>query len=453
MSDQLTKHEEGSLRELFTLAYPMILAFLSGNVMMFVDRLFLANYSMASMNAAAAAGMIVAVFQYGAATIASISEVFVGQFNGAKKYQRAAAPAWQMLWFSAVSCILFFIMAKWAGPYLLPKYHYVDEGLPYYQWLFYFAAATPAIAALSGFFIGIGKTRYVMMITIIGNLLNVVLDPFFIFGMDGLFMPMGAKGAAIATGLSQMMQLIAFGMIFLSYEYRKKYGAAFWRIDISLLRRCLKTSIPNAIGHMIEWAAWAITIRMMAAAGEHHLTVATIGQSMYMLVAFGFEGVQKAVTTLVANRIGAIKWDNIWSVWYSAIKLMLIFAVPFGALMLLYPDPIIAEFLSTETPESDVALLTPMLKITAAGVFMYYLVDGFTWICVGVLTAAEDTWFVMWVNSITAWVCGMVPILLFMVYLKWSPAWYFMLITFYGGCNAVIFYRRLLTKPWEKQVT
>lgn len=448
MSDRLTKYEEGGCKELFSLAYPMILAFLSGNAMMFADRLFLANYSMAAMNAAAAAGLIVAVFQYGAAVIASISEVFVGRSHGAGRFDEVSSPAWQMLWFSLGALGVFLLVAKWGGPYLLPEYHYHDEGLPYYQWLLCFSAAVPAIAALSGFFAGIGKTRCVMMITVAGNAVNLILDPLLIFGVSEWFAPMGAKGAAIATGLSQLIQLILFGFVFFSREYRTKYATSSGKINAPLFLRCLKTSVPNAIGHMIEWAAWAVTIRMMAFAGEHHLTVATIGQSMYMLVAFGFEGLQKATTALASNRIGACKYDNIWSVWRSAVKLLLAFAVPFGAAMLLYPDPIIAEFLSTETPPSDVALLTPMLRITAAGVFLYYLLDGFTWICVGVLTAAEDTWFVMWANGLTAWTCGMSPILLFMVYLQCSPAWYFVLISFYGGCNAIIFYRRLLKEPW-----
>ena len=448
MSDQLTKHEEGSFRELWTLAYPMILAFLSGNLMMFADRLFLANYSMAAMNAAAAAGMAIAVFQYGAATITSIAEVFVGQFNGAKEYRRVAAPVWQMLWFCVAMLFLFVALARWGGPVLLADYHYADQGLPYYQWLLYFGVATPMIAALSGFFVGTGKTRCVMVITIVGNLLNVGLDYLMIFGVDGWLPSMGAKGAAIATGISQVVQVIAFFVLFFSESNREKYGTTEWKLEVPLFWRCLRVGVPNAVGHMIEWTAWALTLRLMAAAGEHHLTVATIGQSMYMLVAFGFEGVQKAVTTLAANRLGANKGEGIWAVWRSAIKLLVLFGIPFGALLLGYPDPIIAEFLSTESPPSDIALLTPMLRITALGVFTYYLVDGFTWICVGVLTAAEDTWFVMWVNGVTAWLCAMLPIWLLMVKFDFSPALYFLIISFYGACNAAIFYRRMRSRDW-----
>jgi len=448
MSEKLTKYEEGSLSELWTLSYPMILAFMSGFLMMFFDRLFLANYSMASMNAAATAGMVAVIFLYGPATITSIAEVFVGQFNGAGEYRKTASPVWQMLWFSAALVPFYLALTTWGGPYLLPEYHYVDEGLPYFQWVLYFGAAVPAIAALSSFFVGIGKTRYVMAVTIFGNLANIILDPILIFGYFGLTEPLGARGAAIATGVSQLSQVVIFFALFLTRQYKEKYGTTLCRFDPQLFLRCLKVGVPSSIGHMFEWTAWAITLRMMAFAGEHYLTIATIGQSMYMLVAFGVEGVQKAVTTLTANRIGAKKEAGIWKVWQSGVKLLLLSAIPFGILLIGYPDPIIREFLSTETPPSDVALLFPLLRLTAAGVFAYYIFDGLTWITIGVLTAAEDTWFVMWINAMTAWFFGMAPILFFLVVLNWSPVWYFFFMSFYGASNALIFYSRMKTKPW-----
>jgi MATE family multidrug resistance protein len=427
----------------------MVLAFFSGNVMLFVDRLFLANFSIDAMNAAVASGMVAIVFQYGAATITSISVVFVGQLNGAKEYLKVGGPAWQMLWFSAIMQILFFSIGLWGGPYLLPEYHYAEFGLPYFQWMFYFGAAAPAIAALTGFFIGIGKTKYVMIISVIGNCVNILFDIILIFGIKGILDPMGTKGAAIGTGISLMVQLLLFGAIFLSRKYRNKYGTGTWKFDFPLFIYITKIGVPSALGHMIEWGAWAISLRLMAEAGELYLTVATVGLSIYMLVIFGFEGVQKAVTTIASNCIGALKSEGIFKTWSSGIKLLMLSAIPLGVILVGYPQPIISEFLSKETSQTDLILLTSMLRYTLIGVFIYYLLDGFTWISVGVLTANEDTWFVMWVNAVTASLCALAPVFIFMVYLQISPVWYFFLISIYGLCNALAFYLRLKTTIWN----
>ena len=224
-----------------------------------------------------------------------------------------------------------------------------------------------------------------------------------------------------------------------------------WKFDLNLFVRCAKIGVPSALGHMIEWGAWAISLRLMAEVGDIYLTVATVGLSIYMLVIFGFEGVQKAVTTIASNCIGAEKYEGVWVAWRSGIKLLLISAIPLGIVMIGYPEPIISEFLSKETSQEDLVLLTSILRYTTVGVFIYYILDGFTWICVGVLTAGEDTWYVMWVNAVTACICALAPVYIFMVCLQISPVWYFFLISIYGACNATAFYIRLTLTPWEKK--
>lgn len=97
---KLTKHPSGTIKELFAISFPLMLSFLSNYLMLFFDRLILANYSLQAMNAVTASSLFCMIFQYGAIGIASIAEVFIGQFNGSKQYLKAAGPTWQMIWFS-----------------------------------------------------------------------------------------------------------------------------------------------------------------------------------------------------------------------------------------------------------------------------------------------------------------------------------------------------------------
>lgn len=95
ISGNLTKYQAGSLPELITIAIPLMLSVLSGNLMMFMDRLILAHYSLAAMNAITAASSICMVIQYGTIGIAAIAEIFVGQYNGSKQYNMVAQPVWK----------------------------------------------------------------------------------------------------------------------------------------------------------------------------------------------------------------------------------------------------------------------------------------------------------------------------------------------------------------------
>src|SRR5690606_29266538 len=114
-------------------------------------------------------------------------------------------------------------------------------------------------------------------------------------------------------------------------------------------------------------------------------------QSFYTIIAFGMEGLQKGVTAIAANFIGAGKWAQAKKTWGSAVKLLLLIAALLVPLMLLYPDPLINEFLSTETPPEDAIKLASSLRLVAAFVWVYFILDGLTWISAGVLTAAGDT--------------------------------------------------------------
>lgn len=449
--DKLTQYPEGSARELFTIAFPLMLSVLSGNLMMFLDRLILANYSLEAMNAAATAGMACMVLQYGAIGIASITEVFVGQYNGARKYAQASQPAWQMIWFSLFTSIFFFSAAKWGGPYVLSDYHYESLALPYYQWLLYFSPIFAVQAAIAGFFIGLGKVRLVTIAAIIGNITNVFLDLILIFGVSSYIPSLGTKGAAIATGLSQCLQVLILLVPFFKKTYREKYLTSDFSFRPKLLWKCLRVGVPSSIGHMIEIAAWAISMRMMISVSEDHLTVMAIGQGFYAIIAFGMEGLQKAVTTITANFIGASKWHFVTQAWSSAVKLLLFFAAILSIPMIFYPDPMIHQFLAQESSPENVARLFSLLRIVSILVWSYFIFDGLTWISAGVLTAAGDTFFVMLINAISSWLFALTPVYIFVVLLNGSPLLGWGFVNFYGLMNALLFFIRFRQNKWKKK--
>lgn len=446
----LTKHPEGSLRELFTLAAPLMLSSLSAMSMIFIDRLILARYSLAAMNAAVSAGLVSVVIVFSIVTIASIAEVFVGQYNGAKKLHRVGEPVWQMIWFSLFAMSLFLPLGLFGGSLLLAPLHYEDFGLPYFQWFMFFGAAFPLVAALASFYIGLGKVKLIMFSTIAANILNIALDILLIFGVPGIIPEMGPKGAAIATGVSQTLQALLLFAIFVNAHHRQKYGTANFHFKWTTFSHCLKIGYPNAIGHMIEYAAWAFLVRLMASAGELYLTVFTVGQSFLILFSFGTEGLQKGVITVAANFIGAGKWVMLSKLLSSAVKLLLIILALLSIPFLVFPDEMVKLFISSDHSLEAREQLLSLTRITCLGVWVYFLFDGFTWVIAGILTAGADTVFIMVMNAISAWLFAIIPIYLFIF--KWggSPASSWLLISVYGLLNALCFYLRYKSKSWRQ---
>ena len=107
----LTKYKEGSIKELASIAFPLMMTSFSVMLMLFVDRLMLANYSLDAHNAAVKAATLGWAFLFGASSLAAIAEVFVAQYNGAGEKKRLGEPVWQMIWFSLATSVCFVPLA------------------------------------------------------------------------------------------------------------------------------------------------------------------------------------------------------------------------------------------------------------------------------------------------------------------------------------------------------
>jgi len=107
----LTQHTPGSLRELWTISFPLMISLLAMTLMLFVDRWFLAHYSQEAFNAAVIATTLGWTFVISSMVLTSIAEVFVAQYNGAGFYHRLAEPVWQMIWLSLGLIFLFVPLA------------------------------------------------------------------------------------------------------------------------------------------------------------------------------------------------------------------------------------------------------------------------------------------------------------------------------------------------------
>ncbi len=443
---QLTRFPEGSIRELWTIAFPLILAALSGNLMIFLDRLILANYSTDAMNAAATAGMVCALFQYGALGISSIAEVFVGQYNGSKQKSKMGSPAWQMIWFSLLTYIVFIPFAIWGGPYLLAK-EYLDLAMPYYQWLMFCGPFLALFSALAAFFIGKGDTRLIFIATLIGNVLNLILNVILVFGIKNWLAPMGIAGSAIATVISQAIMILILLYVFLNANNRKVYGTAKFQFNLNEFWKCLKIGTPSSIGIMIEIAAWALILNLMASLSEAHITVWTIANSIFIVFAFTNSGMQKAIITIAANLIGARKIDLIPKMIRSAFKLILLIAGIIAIPMLVVPDLFLTAFLANDMQPQ----IYYYARIGLIGMWICFFFDGLVWIFAGILTAGGDTKFIMITNAIAAWLFAIVPVYIFVVKGDGNPSLTCFLVSLYTILNCFAFFLRYRSHKWKSK--
>lgn len=444
----LTRYNPGSFGELATIALPLILAAISTALMLFIDRLILANYSIDAVNAVATAGTAFAIFQFGMICVTGISEVFVGQYNGSKQYEKIAEPVWQMIWFSLLCGLALIPLAYLGSEYLLPA-NYHQQALPYFRWLMYFAPLFPIYVALSGFYVGRGKTKFVLITTVCVNLLNALLDIILVFGVSDMIQPLGTEGAALATVIAQAGGVVVLGMGFLSAHSRKNYGASQFQLKPKSMMQCMRIGVPTSIGVMLEISAWACIFQMVALISEEHITLFAIGQSICMLLFFLGEGIHKAVVTVAANYIGANRYDLVKKTMISTLKLIAILATALLILLLGFSDELVHSFFYFNNNAQDFSQLYDALNAIIPWIWAIIVFHTLLWAFAGVLIAAGDTKFVMYMSGVNGWLLAVLPLYIFFFYLEGSAQGGWRLTSIYAFLGMTFFYLRYNRGGWK----
>lgn len=444
-----TKHPKESVRGLLLFSIPLMLSLLSENIMLFFDRMILAHYSLDAMNAASAASFFCSIFQYGTTGIAVIAEVFVAQYNTSDQNHKTSQPVWQMIWFSFLTIFIFIPVGIWGGDLMLSPYYKQEYGLPYFQWFMYFAPLFPLLAAFSAFFIGIGRAKIVTVTVFFGNILNILLDILLIFGYSDIIPCMGTKGAALATGLAQLFQVAILALMFFNSYNRKHYSTSSPIFRFKLFARCLRLGLPSAIGYMLEMTSWATIAYLASIKGELFITVMTVGQSIYTLVAFCFDGLQRGVCICSGSFLVMHQQDKVRAVWKSGVKVVLGLMAFFSLILIFYPDPIIDQFLSCEKYAQNYHEMVKLLRITAFSIWIFIFFDGISSISTGVLVSSGDTRFVL--VSYILYICfyTFLPIYIQFKYLDTSPLAIWTTVAIASFLNACLSFGRYKHGKWS----
>jgi MATE family multidrug resistance protein len=446
----LTPYPQGSLRELWQISFPLIISLMSASLMLFLDRFFLAHYSLTALNAAAHAGASVQFLQFWSIATVSIAEVFVGRYNGAGKVEKLGRPVWQMIWLALGTFIIYVPIGLFAGPYLFFSETYKQLEIEYFSLLTCFIPIAALSAALSAFYIGRGKVKFVTGVMLGSNLINVILDAILIFGFSPWIPPLGIWGAAWATGIALICQAMILFSAFFCRTNRQLYGTGRWRLNKRLFRSCVAIGLPNAVAHSIEIFAWVLIFDLMTRLGSDYMTVVTVAQSILFLFTFITEGLSKGATAIASNFIGAQQHHLVWKLLASGTKFYACIFLLLGGLLAWNPDPLISWFLPEAVSLSPATRET--LRAACFWVWLYFLFDGISWLLIGLLTAAGDTRFVMKVGGSAPILFALCPVYLFVF--QWgAPAhvtW--MSIAFYALASGTIYLWRFRSEKWKEVV-
>ncbi len=393
----------------------------------FCDRLFLSHYSLEALEACVSASSLIVLFQIPTISIACIAQVFVGRHRGLGQPVNIGKSVWQLVWWSLASWIAILPLGLVIEPFYFQESAVTLLAREYFRPLLFFNFLYPLGAALSSFYIGQGKTKGILLITLATHLVNILLAPLLIFGIQGIFPPLGILGAAIASITAQMTYCGILFALFLQKKHRECYGTGNYLYDKASFLEAIKIGIPNALSRMVTLLTWAGAAQIMFRKGGDHLLVLSIGSSIHLLFTFLNEGMGQGIVSIASYLYGKGEKLYIGKLRKSAYFLLSLFLVFLAIPCLIFPQLTISLLLKDPPSQDQLQLL----KSTCYWLWLYFLTYGFGKIEMSFLIAGKDTMFLFIFNACSSWLTTYVFVLCAIQFFGYSPdkLWLTMSIT------------------------
>ncbi|MDR2030372.1 MAG: hypothetical protein LBP65_02820 [Puniceicoccales bacterium] len=392
----LTKYENGSMAELWSVSWPLIVASAANMLMLFGDRLILSLYSSEAFNANVAAIPWIWTVYIPLYSIVFIACILVGRYNGAGTYEKIGPAVWQMLWLSLSLLVPLLPLSWYLAPHLLAS-NVRPLGTPYLRIILpSVPLSLAAFGAMAAFFTGRGKTCFVTVVALACNLINLCLDALLVFGF-GPIPSMGIRGAAWGTVLSQVAALLLFAYFLFTKENGKNFCIFDARPNKKIFFECLRIGSPPALSCAVNFSLWSYVLQVMAnQVDKDNFTAFGIATTVYHLPLFVVEGVSLGVGAIVANAYGAGNWKWVERNARSWFRVSLAVLLASFVLMVLCPGPLSKPFIHGQWNAAQMHTLRTMLFFS----WLAIASESFGFNLRQTLTAFGDTVFTMLVGLI-----------------------------------------------------
>lgn len=233
-----------------------------------------------------------------------------------------------------------------------------------YMGVWYMGSVSGALAlACNDFLIALGSTRIASAMMVVGMLLNVGLDPLFIFGW-GPVPAMGVKGAALATVLSQLCSAGVLLSI-LHFRYRLLTRGVFdWRLLRRVWLVIVGVAVPSTIGTLMMPAGNAVITRIVAGFGDEVVAACAAAGRLEMVAFVVPMSLGMSLMPMIGQNFGAGRYDRINECRRFAMRFAALFEI-FMALLYFILAPRLASLFS-ESPRV-VEVMTIYLRIIPFG--------------------------------------------------------------------------------------
>ena len=277
----------------------------------------------------------------------------IAYFLGAEKHNTADKTASLGTLFNMIhGFVLAVVCIAITAPFLAmftDKRSIIEMGTEYAKIVFIFAVPNAAGLCFEKIFQSVGRMKTSMLCMLVGCVSNIILDPLMIFGI-GIFPEMGIRGAALATGIGQIISLVCYLMFYILNPIPVKVRLKDMTPDAALSRKMYSIGVPATLSLALPSIQVSALNAILAVYSASYVLVLGAYFKLQTFLYLTGNGVVQGMRPLVGYNYGAGEKKRVKDIFRSALILIAGVMVIGTILCLAVPQTLIGLF--TSNPET-----------------------------------------------------------------------------------------------------
>jgi MATE family multidrug resistance protein len=395
-----------------TLTYPVIIGLLGHTFVQLVDNIMVGQLGTAELAAVSLGNSFFFVAMSLGIGFSTAITPLMAEADGAKDVTSARKVFIHGLMLCVFLAILLSSAVLFSKPLLYqmgqPE-EVVELAYPYLQWVGISLVPLIFFQGFKQFSEGLSYTRPAMYATLIGNVINIILNYFLIFGF-WIFPKLGVEGAAIGSlfARSSMLLFMVFYVRFSSKFVAYVQQITFQKPQMNLFRKIFNLGFPSALQMFFEVLFFTAAIWLSGFLGKNPQAANQIALNLSSMTFMFAMGLGVTAMIRVGNQKGRKDIVRLKEVAYSIFMLIFIFDVIFCLLFLSLNKLLPWIYLDGNNPleftnVTEVVEIASSLLIISA---FFQISDGLQAVVLGALRGLQDVNIPAWITFFSYGIFG-----------------------------------------------
>lgn len=359
--------EKPVLPLLISMSLPMVISMLVNSLYNIVDSFFVAKISEEAMTALSLVYPVQNFINAVAIGFGVGINAVIAYHLGTREHEKANRAATWGFVLSLIHGAVMMVGCIAVMPAFLRMFtgeeQVIDYGIRYSRIAFAFSLIIVTSLAFEKIFQSVGRMKVTMGGMLAGCVTNIILDPVLIFGI-GPFPAMGIEGAALATGIGQVLTVIIYVVIYFARPIPVRLGRKYLTWEGGLFLRLYSIGIPATLNLALPSLLISALNAILAAYGQIYVVILGIYYKLQTFLYLPANGIVQGMRPIIGYNYGAKEHKRVRQIYRITLTISAAIMLIGTVICLAVPGQLIAIY--TTNPETIEAGKTA-LRVICAG--------------------------------------------------------------------------------------